>query len=71
MNTVYKDSYKLKTCLVLFLGILISGCMTPSKNTINKTASENKVLKIETDDISNTSTAKHADIFMTASVKSV
>ena len=63
MNTVYKDSYKLKTCLVLFLGILISGCMTPSKNAMNKTTSENKVLKIETDDISNTSTAKHADIF--------
>ena len=63
MNTVYKDSYKPKTCLVLFLGILISGCMTPSKNAMNKTASENKVLKIETDDISNTSTPEYADIF--------
>ena len=63
MNTVYKDSYKLKTCLVLFLGILISGCMTPSKNTINKTASENKVLKTEIEDISNILTPTYADIF--------
>ena len=63
MNTVYKDSYKLKTCLVLFLGILISGCMTPSKNTINKATSESKILKIEIEDISNISTPTYADIF--------
>ena len=63
MNTVYKDSYKPKTCLVLFLGILISGCMTPSKNTMNHTASENKILKIEIEDISNILTPTYADIF--------
>ena len=63
MNTVYKDSYKPKTCLVLFLGILISGCMTPSKNTMNHTASENKILKIEIEDTSNILTPTYADIF--------
>jgi len=63
MNTVYKDSYKLKICLVLFLGILISGCMTPSKNAMNKTTSENKILKIETNDTPSLSTPIYADIF--------
>ena len=63
MNTVYKDSYKLKKCLVVFVAILISGCMTPSKNTINKTAGENKVLKTEIEDISNILTPTYTDIF--------
>ena len=63
MYTVYKDSYKLKKCLIVFLGILISGCMTPSKNTINKATSESKILKIEIEDISNISTPTYADIF--------
>ena len=63
MNTVYKDSYKLKTCLVLFLGILISGCMIPSKNAMNKTTSENRILKIETNDTPILSTPIYADIF--------
>ena len=63
MNTVYKDSHKLKKCLIVFLGILISGCMTPSKNTINKATSESKILKIEIEDISNISTPTYADIF--------
>ena len=53
MNTVYKDSHKLKKYLIIFLAILISGCMTPSKNTMNHTASENKILKIEIEDTSN------------------
>ena len=63
MNTVYKDSYKLKKCLIVFVVILISGCMTPSKNTMNQTASENKFLKIEIEDISNILTPTYADIF--------
>ena len=63
MNTIYKDSHKLKKCFILFLGLLISGCMTPSKNTMNKTTIENKVLKTETEDISNILTPTYADIF--------
>lgn len=63
MNIVYKDSYKLKTCFIVFLGILISGCMTPPINTINKTASENKVLKIETNDTPSISIPTYVDIF--------
>ena len=63
MNTVYKNSHKLKKCLIVFLSILISGCMTPSKNTMNYTASENKILKIEIEDTSNILTPTYADIF--------
>lgn len=63
MNTVYKNSHKLKKCLIVFLSILISGCMTPSKNTMNHTASENKILKIEIEDTSNILTPTYADIF--------
>ena len=37
--------------------------MTPSKNTMNKTTIENKVLKTETEDISNILTPTYADIF--------
>ena len=63
MNTVYKDSHKLKKYLIMFLAILISGCMTPSKNMMNKATSENKVLKTEIEDISNILTPTYADIF--------
>ena len=63
MNTVYKDSHKLKKYLIIFLAILISGCMTPSKNMMSKATSENKVLKTEIEDISNILTPTYADIF--------
>ena len=63
MNTVYKDSHKLKKCLIVFVAILISGCMTPSKNAMNKTTSENKILKIETNDTPSLLTPTYADIF--------